>query len=204
MEEGEKEMKHFITFEGIDGSGKSTIAQRVYEKLQEQNYDVVLTVEPTDSPVGTFVKQCISTNADPFVTAFTFIADRVHHCTQIKQWIDEEKIVLCDRYADSTYAYQGVQLASQLDDPVRWLKDLSKQRVLIPERTFFFSITPDIALQRIQHRSELIPFERKEFLTKVAALYEKLTTEHRFLTLDATQSIDDLTNQCVTDILEQF
>lgn len=203
MASGEKkEMKQFVTFEGIDGSGKSTVATKVLVRLQKQGYDAVLTVEPTDSPVGKFVKQCISTHADPFVTTFSFIADRILHCKQIEQWLDEKKIVLCDRYADSTYAYQSVQLEPLMKQPLHWLQELSKNRILIPDRTFFFNIEPKQALKRIQNRSDLIAFEQTEFLTKVHENYCRLATEPRFLHLQASKPINDLVIQCVQDILE--
>ena len=194
-------MKRFVTFEGIDGSGKSTISKRVCEKLKTAGYDVVYTFEPTDSSIGKFVQECIRKQSDPFVTSFTFIADRVQHCQQIKQWLDEKKIVLCDRYAESTYAYQGAQLETQLKNPVKWLRDLSNDRILIPARTFLFVIDPKSSLARIQHRTELIPFERLSFLEKVQANYLKVSKGKRFLHLDATQAIDDLVEICYNDII---
>jgi dTMP kinase len=202
MERGEKTvMKRFVTFEGIDGSGKSTISKRVYERLIAEGYHVVHTFEPTDSNIGKFVQECIRKQSDPFVTSFTFIADRIQHCKQIKQWLDGQNIVLCDRYAESTYAYQGTQLESQMKDPIRWLQDLSKGRILVPDRTFLFVIDPSVSLARIQHRAELIPFERVSFLEKVHAKYLKVCIGKRFLHLDATRSIEDLVELCFNDII---
>lgn len=202
METGEAEiMKRFVTFEGIDGSGKSTISQLVYKKLQSNGYDVVLTVEPTDSRIGRFVQECIRTQSDPFITSFTFIADRIQHCRQIQRWLDEGKIVLCDRYAESTYAYQGAQLEPQLKDPLKWLQELSNERILVPDRTFLFVIDTKTSLARIQHRTELIPFERLAFLEKVHANYLKVCKGKRFLRLDATKTKEELTDLCYQDIL---
>jgi len=194
-------MKRFITFEGIDGSGKSTISQRVYEQLKSKGYRVVHTFEPTDSSIGKFVQECIRTQTDPFVTSFAFIADRIQHCKQITQWLDEKSIVLCDRYAESTYAYQGAQLESHLKDPIRWLRELSNGRILIPDRTFLFVIDPNMSLVRIRHRSELIPFERVSFLEKVQSIYLEVCRGKRFLHLDATHSIEDLVELCFNDII---
>lgn len=196
-------MKRFITFEGIDGSGKTTILHKVYDVLQGEGIKVKKTCEPTDTWMGECVKQCIKTDTDPFVTAFTFIADRFIHVKEIKRWLDEGYIVLCDRYAESTYAYQGAQLKDDLDDPIFWLKELSKDRILVPDRTFLFEISPDKAIKRIQHRSELIPFEKVSFLSKVQENYLDLAKEERFKIVDATQSIDTLTDICVKDILKQ-
>ena len=202
MEKGEKqEMKQFITFEGIDGSGKSTISKLVYDKLKSEGHDVVLTYEPTDTEIGKYVQKCIKTKNDPFVTAFTFIADRMLHCKQIKQWLDEGKIVLCDRYAESTYSYQGVQLKNQINDPMKWLQKLSENRILMPDRTFLFIIHPKESLARIQQRDELIPFEHVSFLEKVHSNYLKISRGKRFLKLDATKKIDELVDICYKDIL---
>ena len=201
MEAGEEQdMKQFITFEGIDGSGKSTISKLVYKKLKSNGYNVILTYEPTDKKIGKYVQHCIKTNADPFITAFTFIADRLLHCEQIKRWLDEEKIVLCDRYAESTYAYQGAQLEDQVRNPIKWLKELSKP-ILIPDRTFLFVISPKESLARIQNRVELIPFERVSFLEKVHNNYLKLSKEKRFKKIDATKKIDELVDICYQDII---
>lgn len=195
------QMKHFVTFEGIDGSGKSTILKLVYDQLKSQGYDVVSTYEPTDTWIGKRVQKCIETNTDPFVTVFTFIADRIEHGKQIQQWIDDGKIVLCDRYAESTYAYQGVQLQDMVKDSVRWLKELSKDRIPIPDRTFVFVIDPKKALDRIQNRDNLIPFERLAFLKKVHDNYLKLAVGARFCKLDATKTRDELVRICCGDII---
>jgi dTMP kinase len=194
-------MKHFVTFEGIDGSGKSTISKLVYNKLKSEGYDVVLTFEPTDTWIGKQVQKCIETDADPFVTAFTFVADRILHSKQIQQWLDESKVVLCDRYAESTYAYQGAQLADEIEDPIRWLKELSKGRILVPDRTFVFVIDPKVSLARIQNRGKLVPFERLSFLEKVQENYLKLAVGSRFCKVDATLSKDEVVAICVEDIL---
>lgn len=202
METGEKqEMKRFITFEGIDGSGKSTVSKLICDKLKSEEYDVVLTYEPTDTEIGKYVQKCIKTKTDPFVTAFTFVADRMQHCKQIKKWLDKEKIVLCDRYAESTYSYQGAQLENQINDPIKWLQELSEDRILIPDRTFLFVIQPKESLARIQQRDKLLPFERVSFLEKVHNNYLKISKDKRFLKIDATKKIGEIVDICYKDIL---
>jgi len=195
-------MRNFITFEGIDGSGKSTVSKLVFEKLKSEGYDVVLTFEPTDSWIGKMVQKCIESDSDPFVTAFTFIADRIEHCKQIQKWLDQDKIVICDRYAESTYAYQGAQMEDLINDPMRWLQEMSKGRIITPDRTFVFVIDPEDSLGRIQNRDKLIPFEKKKFLTKVHKNYLRLCNGKRFLKVDATKSIDELVDICYNDIID--
>lgn len=202
METGETEnMKQFVTFEGIDGSGKSTISKLVAEKLRSAGHEIIWTFEPTDSTIGKYVQECIKKQSDPFITSFTFIADRIQHCKQIQHWLDEGKIVICDRYAESTYAYQAAQLESNVENPLKWLQDLSDGRILIPDRTYLFVIDPETSLARIQHRAELIPFERLAFLEKVHKNYTAVSKGKRFLHLDATKPIDDLVQICYDDII---
>ncbi|KYK29830.1 hypothetical protein AYK20_09570 [Thermoplasmatales archaeon SG8-52-1] len=195
-------MKHFVTFEGIDGSGKSTVSNLVFEKLKSQGYDVVLTFEPTDTWIGKCVQRCIESNTDPFVTAFSFIADRIEHCKKISKWLDQEKIVICDRYAESTYAYQGAQMQGLIKNPIRYLQELSKDRILIPDRTFVFVIEPEESLKRIQNRNNLIPFEKISFLEKVHKNYLKLAVERRFMKIDATEPVDEIVKICYKDIIK--
>jgi len=195
-------MKQFITFEGIDGSGKSTVSKKVYDTLRLQDIDVILTVEPTDTDVGRFVQHCISTEADPYVTTFAFLTDRIQHGIEIQEYLDNGTMVLCDRYMDSTIAYQAAQLENKIDNPIHWLKELSQPRIPKPNRTFLFVIEPNAALQRIQHRDTLIPFEKQQFLEKVHHNYLQLAREKRFLKLDATQSVQELVELCMEDIFK--
>jgi dTMP kinase len=194
-------MKHFFTFEGIDGSGKSTISKGVYQKLLSQGYEVILTYEPTDTKIGKYVQECIETECDPFVTAFVFIADRIQHCKQIKKWLENGKIVLCDRYAESTYSYQGVQLENIIKQPIKWLKEISKNQILIPDKTFLFLIPPKEAIKRIKHRKKLVPFEKVLFLEKVHENYIEISKEKRFLKLDGTKKIYELIDICYKEII---
>jgi dTMP kinase len=197
-------MKWFVTFDGIDGSGKSTVSKHVFKKLKLNGYDVILTYEPTDTWIGKCVQKCIETKTDPFVTAFAFIADRIEHCQKIQKWLDEGKIVICDRYVESTYAYQGAQMQNLIKDPIAWLQELSKGRIIIPDRTFVFIIDPKISLARIQNRKNLIPFEKISFLDKVNKNYVKLTNGKRFVKIDATKKIKDLVDICYKDILRKI
>ena len=194
-------MKHFVTFEGIDGSGKSTISKLVYERLKKKKYEVILTYEPTDSWIGKQVQKCIQTGADPFITALTFTADRFEHGKQIQKWLDEKKIVLCDRYAESTYAYQGAQLQDLIKNPIKRLKELATNRIPIPDRTYIFVIEPKMSIKRIQDRENLIPFEKTSFLEKVHNNYIKLAKGEQFLKVDATKPIEELVDICIKDIL---
>ena len=196
-------MKRFVTFEGIDGSGKSTVSKLLYEKLKKKGYEVLLTFEPTNTWLGKCVQRCVETHADPYITVFTFIADRIQHGKIIQKQLDEGKIVLCDRYAESTYAYQGLQLEEEIDNPIKWLKELSKNKFPIPDRTFVFLIEPEKSLRRIQNRNKLIPFEKLSFLKKVHNNYINLAKGKRFYIIDATKKIEEIVNICFEDIVSE-
>jgi len=198
-------MKRFVTFEGIDGSGKSTISKGVYEKLKKEGYDVILTFEPTDTELGRIVKKCIEENSDPVVTTFAFIADRIQHVREIKKWVKDNKIVLCDRYADSTYAYQAVQLEDIIENPIKWLKELHDRFIIKPDLTFLCVLEVDKALGRIKNREKLVSFERKEFLEKVQKNYLHLASleKERFVMIDASKSVNKIVDECIVKILER-
>ena len=84
-----------------------------------------------------------------------------------------------------------------------WLKELSRNRFPKQDVTFLFDIDPSLALQRIQHRDELIAFEKVSFLKKVRKNYLKLAKENQSVIIDATKPINELVNQCIDIILEQ-
>ncbi len=194
-------VKKFITFEGIDGSGKTTVLKLVYKKLKNEGFNVKSTYEPTNSKIGKYVQECIENNYDPYLTTFAFIADRINHCKKINEWLNEGKIVLCDRYSDSTYAYQSVQLESLIKNPIKWLKEISDNQIIIPDRTFLFQIDPILSIKRIKNRQNFISFEKVEFLKKVDKYYKKLANSDRYIKIDATKSIEELVKLCYDDIL---
>jgi dTMP kinase len=191
-----EKMKKFVTFEGIDGSGKTTVINRIYEELKKKNCSVVLTKEPTDSWIGRCVQQCIKSKTDPVVTAFAFISDRIVHGKEIERWLEKYNLVLCDRYAESTYAYQGAQLLDSIENPMKWLQELSKNRFPIPNITFIFDINPEIAIKRIQDRDDLIDFEKVSFLENVRKNYLTLAKQKHCVIIDASNPIHELVEQC--------
>ena len=87
-----------------------------------------------------------------------------------------------------------------IEKPLKWLKELSVERIITPDRTFLFVIEPKKSLARIQHRNNLIPFEKIDFLEKVHKNYLEICKGPRFRKLDATKTIEDLVNICYKDI----
>ena len=164
---------------------------------------MVSTFEPTDSYIGKYVQECIKNNYDPYLTTFAFIADRIDHCKKINNWLNQEKIVLCDRYSDSTLAYQSVQLEKSIKNPIKWLQELSVNSIIIPDITFLFLIDPELSIKRIKNRKTKIEFEKVEFLKKVDGYYKKLANSERYIKIDATKSIEELVDLCYKKIIEK-
>ncbi len=179
----------FITLDGIDGCGKSSIAESLFRALEEQGKDVILTREPTDSWIGEAVKRSISEDHPALTEAFLFMADRATHSKEIVEWLEADRMVICDRYADSTISYQAASLSLEgFDgDPFEWLKGISDLYVLTPDLTILLDLDPGVAMERIQLREKITKFENQDFLTKVRENFLRLAEmEDRIKIVDAS------------------
>jgi dTMP kinase len=120
---------------------------------------------------------------------FLFMADHARHLADtIIPSLEEGAIVLCDRYADSTAAYQGVTLKGIVPDPVAWIREIYRPWNLSPDRTLLLLLDPQISVQRISSRSGREKFERLEFLHQVDENFRRLAAlePERFATIDAS------------------
>ncbi|MFQ6012367.1 MAG: dTMP kinase [Thermoplasmata archaeon] len=179
-------MALFVTLEGIDGTGKTTLAGRLERRLRERGIDVVRTMEPTSSWVGEAVRRAVDEDADPRVQALLFLADRSLHTEEIEAWLADGLVVLCDRYHDSTLAYQGVALEGRVEDPRGWLERASEFLTLEPDLTLLLLLDPAEGLARKSTTRTRSPFERVAFLVKVQEAYQELAAgQPRFVKLDA-------------------
>ncbi|TLZ50222.1 MAG: dTMP kinase [Methanobacteriota archaeon] len=194
----------FATIEGIDGSGKTTVAAKVADSLHRAGIAVAQTTEPTHTWRGEAVKWAIDRDVDGVSEAFLFLADRKAHGAEIRVWLDAGKLVLSDRYADSTYAYQGARLAGRIPDPVAWLRDLSLPFVVPPDVTYFLAVPPHVAIARLASRSKTIRFEEPAFLAAVDANYRKLANNPRFVTVDATRTAETVAGDIERDLMQRF
>ncbi len=190
-----------ITFEGIDGSGKTTLSKRVAENLKEKK--LVLTAEPTTYWTGEVVKVAINTKTNPLVELFLFIADHAEHVTRlISPALDKGKIVISDRYSDSRLAYQGATLEELILNPIDWIKSIQDEFTVVPDLTFLLDLEPEIAIARLDVRDNKTKFEKIEFLKKVRANYLAIAKREprRFIVLDATKSQEDLEKHALLEI----
>lgn len=188
----------FITIEGIDGSGKSTVAKAVYQYLKRKGYKVKLTTEPTNTMIGQAVKEAITKKSNPFEEVLFFMVDRVQHTQKIRNWLEKGISVISDRYCDSTYAYQGATLENHLKnikkDSVEWLKEIGESFTLVPDMTFLLIVEPKTAIQRLANRRKVTKFERLAFLKQVQNNYMQLAKqEKRFIIIDANKPLETVT-----------
>ena len=193
--EGKKQKGNFIAFEGIDGSGKSTQIGLLAERLKKEGVCCYTTMEPTNAPVGSLVRQVMTgrIRMDNKAIAALFAADRLDHLLNevdgIASKIEEGTTVLTDRYYFSSYAYHSV------DVPMEWVIRANEQSALIlrPTVNLFIDVDPDTALERIaRNRFHQELFEKKSRLVEVRENYKKafdlLAGEEKYTVIDGNQS----------------
>lgn len=192
-----------ITFEGIDGSGKTTVCKKVYEELKKK-MRIVLVTEPTKTWLGDAVKRVMDEKVSPFTGALLFMADHANLVDKIRKKLEEGTNVICDRYNDSSYAYQGVELKNILAeyniDAVEYLMNIQKPFTIKPDLTLLFVVKPEIAMKRISFRKKT-KFEKTDFLENVQGIYMKLAEkEKRYKKINANRSVDEVVDECIREI----
>ncbi|WP_019178741.1 dTMP kinase [Methanomassiliicoccus luminyensis] len=182
----------FFVFEGIDGSGKSTVSRRFAERLTAVGKDVVWTAEPTSSWMGDQVRRANREAESAFAETLLYVADRAEHTLQIRKWLEEGRWVVCDRYVGSTLAYQGVTLRRLMGPrTMEWLKAVNQPIIIRPDRTFLLKLDPELAMSRLMDREGRDKFEKLDFLRKVDALYARLAEDDpSYRVIDASQPVE--------------
>jgi len=192
-------MGMFITFEGSEGCGKSTQARLLHEHLSAAGYDVIHVREPGGTPIGDQIRAVVlgmhNTDIDPTAESLLFSASRAQLVNQIiRPHLANGGIVICDRYADSTYAYQGYGLGRNLDD-LRTVTAIATGG-LIPDLTMWLRIDPAIGLQRKHLAAGELEWNRLDahdlsFHQRVAAGYVTLAAAEplRWIECNATLPI---------------
>lgn len=181
----------FFVFEGIDGSGKSTVVKRLAGELRNRGFDVLETCEPTGSEWGRKIRRIAAegrAGISPSKEAWYFIKDRrLHVEEEIKPALESGKIVLCDRYYFSAIAYQGALGLSKRE--ICRINE-EEHHFPVPDRVFFLDVPLEAALARITgNRPEgaNAGYEKKEFLEKVKAIFDSTMEGSNFVRVDATQ-----------------
>ena len=192
----------FITFEGIDGAGKSTQIDVIEATLKARGLEVIRTREPGGTLLGEVIrKELLSVSMDPATETLLFFASRAEHIAKvIRPAIERGAWVLSDRFTDATYAYQ----VGGRGFPAHKVEELEKwtQGDLQPDRTVLFDIDPEVAAQRVAKARNLDRFEKEnlDFFTRVREAYltRAKQSPERFLVVNSMQD-----KETVSDILRK-
>ncbi|MBS4769765.1 dTMP kinase [Carnobacteriaceae bacterium zg-ZUI240] len=204
----------FVTFEGPEGAGKTTLIQQLYPVLEKQiSRKIKLTREPGGNMIAETIRQVIlnpaHTQMDSRTEALLYAASRRQHLVDnVIPALNDGEVILCDRFVDSSIAYQGYARGIGVDG----VMDINHFATdgMQPDITFYLDIDVTLGLERIQkHRTNemnRLDFESLEFHEKVRQGYLNIaqSQSHRVVVLDATQTTDELVKQCVNILLQRF
>ena len=195
----------FITFEGIEGSGKSTQIELLQASLKEEGYSVEVLREPGTTQLGERIRDVFlektDEQVDPMTEAFLLYASRKHLDQNfLQEHLKNESIVIADRYSDATVAYQcyGKGLS---EDFVKYIHE--KSNLLSPDLTFYMDITAEASKSRIDNRElDRMESESIDFFNKVRLGYLEIakSNPHRIIILDAELSVKDLQNTIFNEV----
>lgn len=200
-------MSYWISFEGGEGSGKTTLIRRIEEELVKLGHDVMVTREPGGVPIAEQIREVLlrvdNTAMDPITEALLFAASRRQHLIEkVLPALDQGKVVLMDRYVDSSIAYQGYARGLGME-AIKDLNDFAIQGAL-PNMTFWIDLDPEIGLQRIQNNQRNVNRLDKEvddFHEKVRQGYRLIAeVDDRLVVIDGNQPIE----QIVQEILQKI
>lgn len=192
----------FISFEGGEGAGKSTLIQKIFEELKRRNQPVLLTRAPGGTMTGDLIRHLLLHHDEKDISSrcelFLFLADRAQHVKEIiLPALQSQTTVLCDRFNDSTVAYQGGARGLNLD----WVRKLCHFATdnLEPDLTLYLDIDPREGLKRVQRSKDRIEKENIEFHQKIRAGYLEIAKKEpkRFHVLDASKSPDIVFSQAL-------
>ncbi|PYQ52634.1 MAG: dTMP kinase [Acidobacteria bacterium] len=189
----------FITLEGIEGSGKSTQVRRLAERIPNS----LATKEPGGTPTADRIRAILLDTAstiDPVAEVFLFAASRRQHVTEvIRPALEAGRVVLCDRFADATLAYQGFGRLLDLDR-LRWLNDWATGS-LYPDLTLIFDLPEEVGLSRARSRNSAAPVDEGRFETEDLRFFRRVregylalavAEPHRYAVVDASGTPDDV------------
>lgn len=197
-----KQQALFITFEGPEGSGKSTIIKMISEWLESENMKFIVTREPGGSKIAEQIRSVIldksNTEMDGMTEALLYAASRRQHIVDtINPNLENNVIVLCDRYLDSSLVYQGSG-RGLTEEKVNDINFYATNG-LLPIRTFFFDVSPEVGMSRISKAdrdTNRLDKEKIEFHQTVHKAYIELSKKYRdrYITVDAAKEIDVVFN----------
>jgi dTMP kinase len=188
----------FVTFEGLDGSGTTTQSELLRKHLEEAGRDVVLTREPGGTELGERVREIVLDGPEisPWAEAALFAAARAELVAEvIKPALERGADVVCDRYLDSSLAYQGIARGLGVDRVLAL--NVSAIRGILPDVTFLLLVDPEEAQRRSGPPGDRIEREGDAFLREVDKAYRELGSAFagRIVTLDASRPADEVAKE---------
>ncbi|MFW6415477.1 MAG: dTMP kinase [Thermodesulfobacteriota bacterium] len=207
-----------ITFEGIEGCGKSTQARMLYEWIREKGHNPLLSREPGSSPLGEKLRAILlsreSGDISPLSELFLYLADRAEHVQQlVKPALDEDRIVIIDRYVDSTLVYQGYGRGFELP----FLQQLNARASchVWPTLTFLLDLPPEKGLQRAKSRNveNAVEIEEGRFEAESWKFHQKIRNgylelarqeQDRFVVLDALEPAESVFESVKNSLQERL
>jgi len=197
----------FITFEGPEGAGKTSVLEKLMKDIKDMDIEPVFTREPGGIHIAEKIREVIlhkdHTEMDPRTEALLYAAARRQHLVEkVIPAIESGKVVFCDRFIDSSLAYQGHARGLGIDE-VFSINEFAINGVM-PDLTFYFKIDPEVGLQRIAKSSEReknrLDLENLSFHQKVQEGYQKVLERFpdRMIVIDAEKSIEEVVNDVKT------
>jgi dTMP kinase len=188
----------FVTFEGLDGSGTTTQSELLRRHLEEAGRDVVLTREPGGTEFGERVRELVlgGSQIAPWAEAALFAAARAQLVEEvIRPALERGADVVCDRYLDSSLAYQGIARGLGVDRVLEL--NVNAIRGILPDVTFLLLVDPEVARRRSGPPGDRIEREGDAFLREVDKAYRELGSAFagRIVSLDGSRSVDEVAKE---------
>lgn len=206
-------MSLFITLEGPEGSGKTSAIKIVKEQLEKEGYQIVMTREPGGTPISEQIRNVIldksNTAMDYRTEALLYAASRRQHLVE-KVWpnVKEGKLVICDRYLDSSLAYQGYARGLGVEDILN--VNMYATEGTFPDITLLFDLEPEVGLARINANSSRevnrLDLEKLDFHHRVRNGYLSLAKRFpdRFVIIDASKDLEEVAASALKAIKERL
>lgn len=192
-------MGYFITFEGGEGTGKTTIINYISKYLEEKGYKVITTREPGGIDIAEQIRSIIldvkNTKMDYRTEALLYAASRTQHLAEkIIPALKEDKIVLCDRYLDSSLVYQGIARGLGIENV---LKVNMFATEYMPNITFFIDVAPEICFKRLKDNNremDRLDLEKMDFHNMVYEGYKEVAKMYpkRIVSINGDRKIEDI------------
>lgn len=195
---GRTASSHFISFEGIDGCGKTTQARLLADRVRAEGAEVVLTREPGGTPLGEEIRDLLlhGGHVAPWAEAALYAASRAQHVDEvIRPALERGAVVVCDRYVDSSVAYQGIARGLGLEQVLEL--NLAVVGGLMPDLTFLLEIGVEDAAARMGDERDRIEREDAGFRARVVEAYRSLADldPGRYVVVDGTRGVEEIAEE---------